>query len=161
LAQVEQVIQWTQDVGIAQKAFFTFGHIGETMEDANQTLEFIQRNLSRMSRPSIGVGIRIYPGTEVENFALANGYLGHFSWSEPYHKQENEILNTSPNIPILTQPQMGFAELVELKRRTLQVQSANPGFVFRRILKAHSVADLKKYWQSLIKLLRLKFSRGN
>ena len=161
LAQVEQVIQWTQDVGIAQKAFFTFGHIGETMEDAHQTLEFIQKNLSRMARPSIGVGIRIYPGTEVENFALANGYLDHFSWSEPYHKQENEILNTSPNIPILTQPQMGFAELVELKRRTLQVQSANPGFVFRRILKAHSVADLKKYWQSLIKLLRLKFSRGN
>jgi anaerobic magnesium-protoporphyrin IX monomethyl ester cyclase len=159
LAQVEQVIQWTHDLGIAQKAFFTIGHIEETVEDATQTLEFIHRNLNRIALPSIGVGIRIYPGTEVEKYALANGLLSNFSWSEPYHEEKNVVLNSPANIPILIQPQLGFPELFTLKRRTLQAQSSSLGFILRRIQRAHSPADLRKYAQSAMKLLRLKLTR--
>lgn len=157
LAQAEQVIQWTRDLGIAQKAFFTIGHLDETPEDADETLAFIQRNLKRITRPSVGVGIRIYPGTEVEREALARGYLRGFRWSQPYDEERNHLLDVPSNIPVLIQPQMGFQELLELKRRALVVQGSSPVFVLRRVLRAHSAADLKKYARSLTKVLRLTF----
>ena len=155
LAQVEDVLKWTNDLGIAQKVFFTFGHINETMEDAEQTLSFIERNLNRISRPSINVGIRIYPGTEVEKYAFTQGYLGIFSWAEPYEAKENLILNAPRNIPLLLQPQMGLQELLEIKRRTLALQGSNLKFVLRRLAGAHSLSDLLRYARGVGKVTRL------
>lgn len=155
LKQAEQVIQWTHDLGIAQKVFFTLGHIEETRDDAEKTLAFIQRNLNRITLPSIGTGIRIYPGTEVERYALASGYLRDFSWSAPYDAPDNTLLNAARNIPMLLQPQMGLADLLAFKRRALIIQATNPRFVWRRMTRSHSGADLSKYAQSAAKMLRL------
>jgi anaerobic magnesium-protoporphyrin IX monomethyl ester cyclase len=155
LRQAEQVIQWTHDLGIAQKVFFTLGHIEETQADADMTLAFIQRNLNRITLPSIGIGIRIYPGTEVEKFALANGYLRDFSWSRPYDEPTNQLLNAARNIPMLLQPQMGIADLLAFKRRALVIQATNPRFVWRRMMQAHGGADVNKYVQSAAKMVRL------
>ena len=156
MTQVKKVLDWTNTLGIQQKPFFTFGHIEETTEDAQMTLDFIKDNLGRMAMPSIGVGIRVYPGTEVERFALSHNLLPGFAWSQPYHEERNKFLNTSTNIPILIQPQMGFAELLSIKQKTLALQSANFAFVVRRISKAHSWADLKKYARFFVKMIRLK-----
>jgi anaerobic magnesium-protoporphyrin IX monomethyl ester cyclase len=156
MMQVKKVLDWTNQLGINQKPFFTFGHIEESMGDAQETLDFIKENLGRMAMPSIGVGIRVYPGTEVERFALSHNLLPGFSWSQPYHEERNKFLNTSTNIPILIQPQMGFDELLSIKQKTLAVQSSNIWFVLRRISKAHSWADLKKYAQFFAKMVRLK-----
>ena len=160
LAQAEQVIEWTHSLGIAQKVFFTLGHIEETRDDAEKTLTFIQRNLRRITLPSIGTGIRIYPGTEVEKYALANGYLREFSWSLPYDEPTNQLLNATRNIPMLIQPQMGLSDLLAFKRRALVIQATNPGFVWRRMMQAHSGADVTKYAQSAAKMLRLSLSGG-
>ncbi len=154
--QVKRVLDWTNTLGIQQKPFFTFGHIEETMDDAQLTLDFIRDNLGRMAMPSIGVGIRVYPGTEVERFAMAQNLLPGFAWSQPYHEERNILLSTSVNIPILIQPQMGFDELLAIKQKTLSLQSSNLSFVLRRIRKAHSWADLKKYAQFFVRMIRLK-----
>ncbi len=156
MTQVKKVLDWTNQLGINQKPFFTFGHIEETMSDAQETLEFIKENLGRMAMPSIGVGIRVYPGTEVERYAMSNNLLPGFSWSQPYHEERNKFLNTSTNIPILIQPQMGFDDLLSIKQKTLSVQSSNVWFVLRRLSKAHSWADLRKYAQFFVKMVRLK-----
>ena len=109
-----------------------------------------------MAMPSIGVGIRVYPGTEVERFAMSNNLLPGFSWSQPYNEERNKFLSTSTNIPILIQPQMGFDELLSIKQKTLALQSGNLSFVLRRISKAHSWADLQKYARFFVKMVRLK-----
>jgi len=154
--QVKRVLDWTNTLGIQQKPFFTFGHIEETMDDAQLTLDFIRDNLGRMAMPSIGVGIRVYPGTEVERFAMAQNLLPGFAWSQPYHEERNVLLSTSANIPILIQPQMGFDELLTIKQKTLSLQSSNLAFVLRRLRKAHSWADLVKYARFFVRMLRLK-----
>jgi radical SAM superfamily enzyme YgiQ (UPF0313 family) len=160
LAQAEQVLDWTHDLGIAQKVFFTIGHIEETIQDAEQTLQFIQRNLHRIAKPAIGIGIRIYPGTEVERYAQEKGYLADFSWSQPFSEPRNTFLDIAPNIPVFIQPQLGFDELLDLKRRALAAQASNPLFVIRRILTSHSGADIRKYARSLRKMIRPKPSGG-
>ena len=160
LKQAEQVIEWTHSLGIAQKVFFTLGHIEETRDDVEKTLAFIQRNLNRITLPSIGTGIRIYPGTEVEKYALANGYLPEFSWSKPYDERTNPLLNAARNIPVLIQPQMSLSDLWEFKRRALRIQATNPRFVWRRMMQSHSGADVSKYAHSVAKMVRLSLS-GN
>lgn len=156
MEQVLRVLDWTNTLGIQQKPFFTFGHIEETMADADITLAFIKANLGRMAMPSIGVGIRVYPGTEVERYAQMKDLLPGFSWSQPYHEPRNTYLSTSTNIPILIQPQMGFEDLLSIKEKTLSLQSANLSFVWRRLKKAHSWADLRKYAQFFIRMMKLK-----
>ncbi len=154
LDQVDQVLKWTNDLGISQRAFFTFGHIEETVEDAEITFNYIKERLNKISLLGIGVGIRIYPGTEVERYALSQGYLDGFSWSEPYSSPGNNILSLSENIPTLIQPQLGYEELHAINKKVLTLQARNPRFIIRRILKSHSKADFKRYVGIFKRLVR-------
>ena len=145
LQQVEEVLKWTHDLGISQRAFFTFGHIEETVQDAELTLEYIHKHLNKISLLGIGVGLRLYPGTEVESYARAQGWLDGFSWSEPYQAPQNKILNLPGNIPTFIQPQMGYEELYRINKRVLALQARNPRYILRRLKKSHSTGDIKRF----------------
>jgi radical SAM superfamily enzyme YgiQ (UPF0313 family) len=156
--QIDDVLGWCHELGIQQRAFFSFGHIGESMEDAEMTLNFIREHLNQLSLLSIGVGIRIYPGTEVEKYALVNKYLENFSWSLPYRCEKNVLLNLPENIPTLIQPQFGWGELYEINRQVLSLQASNPRFILRRMVKSHSKEDLKRYMKILRRYLKSKLN---
>ena len=54
---------------------FLFGGPGETPETVRETLQFAQNNIRPMDVAFFNVGIRIYPGTELESIARAEGIL--------------------------------------------------------------------------------------
>jgi radical SAM superfamily enzyme YgiQ (UPF0313 family) len=116
--QAERVLRWTKDLGLYTKVFFTFGHIGETLDDAMKTVEFMDRYAKYIDLAAYSVSVRIYPGTEVEQSALAQGLLPKdFSWDRPYLDQKIEALGTDPIIPIVLQPQFGWKEFRKLELR--------------------------------------------
>jgi len=116
--QAEAVLTWARELGIKSKVFFTFGHIGETMDDAKQTFRFMESHRRSIDTFGSSVGIRIYPGTAVEGYAKSIGCLsGSFSWSLPYEERRNEELGADPTVPILLGPGMGWDELRALERR--------------------------------------------
>ena len=116
--QAERVLRWTKDLGLYTKVFFTFGHIGETLEDAMKTVEFMERYAKYIDLAAYSVSVRIYPGTEVEQLALAQGFLPKdFTWDRPYFNQKIEALGTDPIIPIVLQPQFGWKEFRKLELR--------------------------------------------
>ena len=127
LEHVENVFHWTKDLGIYTKVFFTFGHIDETLDDARKTVEFMEKNAQYISVAATGIGVRIYPGTEVEQFARSKDFLKKdFSWSLPFVDQNIESLGNDPLIPILIQPQFGWREFRKIEFRLAQFWLKNP-----------------------------------
>jgi radical SAM superfamily enzyme YgiQ (UPF0313 family) len=127
LDHVENVFRWTQELGILTKVFFTFGHIGETFDDARQTVEFMEKNAKYISVAATGIGVRIYPGTEVEHFARLSKYLrSDFSWSTTFLDQNIESLGNDPLVPILLQPQFGWKEFRKIEFRLARFWLKNP-----------------------------------
>jgi hypothetical protein len=80
-----------------------------------------------ISVAATGIGIRIYPGTEVEHFARSSKYLDDdFSWSAPFIDQNVESLGNDPLVPILIQPQFGWKEFRKIEFRLARFWLKNP-----------------------------------
>ncbi|MDY6853835.1 MAG: radical SAM protein [Thermodesulfobacteriota bacterium] len=157
--QVIDVFHWTKDLGILTKVFFTFGHIQETLEDAMATLDFIDKHNKYITSPGIGVGIKIYPGTQVERYAYEIGCLdAGFSWAVPYHSKEAEFMSGEPNVPLLIQPQMGFKELRKVRYQLLKKRLKDPIGIFKSIKDAWSKDNLKKVWTIAKGMIQTRFS---
>lgn len=135
LEQVVKVFVWTHELGIMTKVFFTFGHAGERVEDARATVEFMERYSKYMTLAATGVGVRVYPGTEVEQYAVAHNLLGQdFSWSGTYFEPKIEALGNDPIVPVLVQPQFGWSEFSTIEYRLLRFWLKNPILTLRALL---------------------------
>lgn len=148
LNKAEELINLAYELGIRTKVFFLFGHIGETMEDALMTSKFIDKHRNKIATLSSRVGVIIYPGTAVEQYARENGYLPkNFSWAEPYlNDKELEFLSAPPDIPVLIQPQLGLSELKKLRRKELKGRFSNLKIIWAKIKKIRNKNELKRFW---------------
>jgi anaerobic magnesium-protoporphyrin IX monomethyl ester cyclase len=116
--QAVQCLNLCKDVGLRTKVFFSFGHIGETMEDVERTFIFIDKYANKISTLASGAGVRIYPGTYLEEYARGNSLLPDgFEWSLPYDESRLEHILQTRCIPVLVQPQLGFDELEQIALR--------------------------------------------
>ncbi len=145
--QAVAVLRWTHDLGIRTKVFFTFGHIDETMEDAEQTFRFMERHRRLIDTFGSSVGIRIYPGTAVEHHARSIGSLPpSFSWSLPFEEPRARRLGCDPLVPVLVQPQMGWDELEALERRHLWFWMKDPASSLRILRDQWKVHHGQQWW---------------
>ena len=109
--QVVDVLNWCHDLGIKTKLFFSIGHADETLDQAKETIRFIDRYRGRITRIAKIVGIMVYPGTGVERYAFEHGLLGEdFSWSKPLAQLDPGLV-FSNTAPLLFQPQFGREEM--------------------------------------------------
>ncbi len=110
--QAEEVLYLCNEIGLRTKVFFSFGHIGETMDDVDKTFRFIDKHEKEITTLASGAGVRIYPGTFLETYARDKELLAHgFEWSLPYDDDRLEKVLQTRSIPVLIQPQMGYDEL--------------------------------------------------
>jgi len=154
--QAEELLNLCFDVGLKTKVFFSFGHIGENMEDVRKTFRFIDKYSDKITTVASGAGVRIYPGTYLEEYARKNGLLPEdFSWSMPFTEKRARRILQSESIPLLLQPQLGFPELediaLEIYRRRFKGWKGL-GRGLRKIL------DREK-WGKLFQLLKIKLER--
>jgi len=128
--QISDALRLSHRLGFKTKVFFTFGHIGETMADARETLRFIRQNSRYITRLGGGVGINVFPGTEVEEYARESGALDpEFSWSTRYYEPRNPFFATPPNVPLLIQPQFGWKEMKRVRYLQLLHKAQDPKLV--------------------------------
>ncbi len=133
--QAIDVLKWCKDLDIKTKAFFTFGHPGETLRDSMMTLGFIDKYFDYISWPAVSTEVRIYPGTPLERYARENGLLPKsFSWSENIEKS----LTTTTNIPVLLQPSFGRKEMRKVGDR-LQWILLSKNLDFKEYLKTYTL----------------------
>lgn len=111
IQQITDVMKWCKELDIKTKVFFSFGHIDETLDDSKKTFAFIDKHINYITHLSVALGVRVYPGTRVENHARENRLLPKdFSWSEPF-KDIDEYPIATDNVPLLLQPSYGIKEL--------------------------------------------------
>jgi hypothetical protein len=146
LSEAEEVLKWARDLGFLTKAFFTLGHPGESYAEALETNRFIRRNQKYIRLAGYHAGVKIYPGTFVEEFARGKGLLPpRFRWSAQYRNEANRrLFRPVDNIPILLQEKMGLKELRRLRIDFVLMRVASPRFVFEklgRIFRGRSVGS--------------------
>jgi len=153
LEQVSNVLKWCTELDLETKAFFSFGHISETWQDTEKTLAFIDRHRNEISSLAKGYGIRIYPGTQVERYAIENGLLPKdFSWSRPSKNIVEDVVFNA-GVPILLQPSYGLKELrsclyrLELKGNVDSIRS-----IIRNLRKIKSFRELLLKLSIVVKL---------
>lgn len=114
--EIKSRLEFCQQLGIRVKAFFIFGSLDETFDEAADTVKFIRENKHLVQDRAITGASSILPGTDLEKIAVEKGYhRKNFNWSKYYFDSRNLSLGRSPFIPLLVQPQMGFKELLRLK----------------------------------------------
>lgn len=152
--QVENVLDWCNDLGIKVKLFIMCGLPEETLNEALETREFMRKHRDRISKlagPSMTI---IFPGTKVFEFARVRGYLPkNFSWSKPIDLAEyDELRLPYENVPVLMQPQFGKKEY---SKAIYEDMKALGHFSFweiaKKIFTIRSISDIKRYWYSLRK----------
>jgi radical SAM superfamily enzyme YgiQ (UPF0313 family) len=132
--QISAALVLAHRLGFKTKVFFTFGHIEESLADARKTLGFIRQNARYISRLGGGIGINIFPGTEVEEFARACGALPPgFSWAAPFHKARNSFFATPPSVPILIQPGFGWREMYLVRCQQLLQKARDSQVLLARL----------------------------
>jgi radical SAM superfamily enzyme YgiQ (UPF0313 family) len=132
LEQTINVFHWAKKLGIYTKVFFTFGHIDETIQEARKTVEFMEKYAKYISVAATGIGIRIYPGTEVERYAHSIKTIDeNFYWTSSFNDSDIESLGNDPLIPILIQPQFGWHEFRKIEFRLVRFWLKNPYSAFR------------------------------
>ena len=120
-----QTVQWARECGLRTKVFLLWGHPGETVEQAQDTIE-----IYKILKPDVDIlyspkPVKIYPGTKVERFARENWMLPeNFSWSATYYDKKNLEYGASPHVPLLLQPQFSHSEFKRLEKKlSLEVNS--------------------------------------
>lgn len=147
LGDAEQVLRWCHELGIRTKVFFTVGHIGETEREGRETIRFIRHNRKYITLVGYNPGIRMYPGTRVEEYAREHQLLPRdFSWSRPYENRDNiGVYRPVDSIPILLQPGMGLRELGRLRRRYIRVRLLSLNFLIFKVRLLLKNRELMKY----------------
>lgn len=116
---IDQAIRFCttcRDLGIEVQPYFMYSLPGETREDAELTLDLIER-LEEFTLPASFQPCLVFPGTEVERIARSNSLLDpSFSWAAPYHSDVNAELDQLPNIPLFLD-RMTLDDLRGLKAR--------------------------------------------
>ncbi|MGB9719875.1 MAG: B12-binding domain-containing radical SAM protein [bacterium] len=155
--QSQKLLEICHQLGFKVKAFFSFGHISETMADVEKTFEFIEKNRSIITTVASGAGIRIYPGTYLEDYARKNNLLPpDFQWSNPYEEPRNELIMQAKEIPVLIQPQLGYDELEAIALRIYSNRFSGWEGFKRGITKITNPEKIKK----LSQLLKLRIKHG-
>ena len=112
--QSVRLFNWAEKLDMHVICSVTCGHPTETYEEALYTLNFIKDYLSDNVHIMDLQPMRIYPGTELERFAIENNLLPEgFDWCIDYDYDPG-LKRSTPYVPILIQPQMGIPEFKAL-----------------------------------------------
>lgn len=150
LDQVEQLFSYTKKIGIKTTAYFMCSHVGETFDDALETIRFINRIEKKYGVATTLQPCMILPGTEIEVIAKASGAIAPtFSWADNFHDTFNAKLGQVTTIPLyidtLTRKQI--AEILAKKSKLMEISSRYKNLsvdYFRVALKAHGLIKLFK-----------------
>ena len=136
---VEQAVaafELSRKEGIETQAFFTIGHLTETLEDIDQSRALIKRLKPDFLFVSV---VTPYPGTALYDDLKEAGKLKGLDWHDFAFFKKTVPWNTD---------QLTGAELAEIRDRMLRNYYFSPGFIFGKLVRLRSPAQLRYYLSS-------------
>jgi radical SAM superfamily enzyme YgiQ (UPF0313 family) len=153
LEQAQQALEWAKEIGMLTKVFFTAGHPGETYAEAMETVRFVRKNAPLVRIAGFHTGIKVYPGTYVDEYARENNLLPDgFNWSKPYLNEDQRKLFRAPdNVPILIQPSLTLKQLRRIRIAFILTRVSSPRFIKEKIASILSGGNLLRYFRIITK----------
>ncbi|MGH7265008.1 MAG: B12-binding domain-containing radical SAM protein [Candidatus Rokuibacteriota bacterium] len=161
LKQAFDVIDWCNEYGVIASPGFIFSHPTETWEEAQETIEVIER---LKDRAQCGVSIlHIYPGIALEKQAIEEGrHPKDFSWTRKRDTRVIYLPAAQGHVP-LYQDRLSWWQISELIFRFAESRRFS---IWRQLKKVpqvlasiYSWADVKRYAIMFLVFCRLKAQR--
>jgi anaerobic magnesium-protoporphyrin IX monomethyl ester cyclase len=136
LDQAEDALSLAKRAGFTTMAFYMFGFLDETYEDALATIRFATRTNSDYATFSVLIP---YPGTALYEAALERGVIPSDFWLE-------FTRNPVPNyrIPHLIEQYMDRATLIRVKDKALRRYYFRPARLARELAQLRSWTEFKR-----------------
>ena len=119
LEQIQKAFRATNEAGIDSLAHVIFGLPGETEKTLRQTLKFVLGLDPTYAQFYCAIP---FPGTELRDEALKQGWITDFDWSQ--HEINKAVLET---------PDLSSQQLLRWKRRAYQRFYFRPKYLFRQV----------------------------
>ncbi len=135
--QVELVLGWCRELNIKTKIFFTFGHIDETYEECIVDIKFMNKFKHKIDFFATTIGMRVYPGTNLEIQAKRRGLIPEdFSWAKYKAPLKNFLVLEPSDVMVLSQKQLPMHKLSMLILRLFaQGTVLSPHYIKKMIVE--------------------------
>jgi len=157
LKDFQHMVEWCQELDVIPNAFFIFSHPTETWEEAQETIQIIEKYKDRIEG-SVAI-LHIYPGTPLEKVAKEQGILPpDFSWTTKHHSKIITLPTAQGDVPLYVD-KLTWAQISELVFRwSFSTSKSSVVKKIPQIFKnIHSFGDIKRYAIMAFVYLRLKF----
>ena len=159
LADFENIVAWSKELGIVPNAFFIFSHPTETWEEAQETIRLIEEYKDRVEA-SVAI-LHVYPGTPLETTAKEIGLLpADFSWTKKHPSKVITLPAAQGDVPLFID-RLTWAQISELlfrwsfSRKDIPIARKIP----RVLSKIRSWGDIKRTAVMALVFLRLRLRR--
>jgi len=154
-----KLVQWCQELDIIPNAFFIFSHPTETWEEAQETIDIIEK-YEESIESSVAI-LHIYPGTPLEKTAKEMGILPEdFTWTKRYRSKIITLPAAQGDVPLFVD-KLKWSQISEMIFRWSL--SGGKASVLRKIpavLKnMRSFGDLRRYTIMAWVYFRLKLTK--
>ncbi len=111
-----QFVRWAGELGFTPNAFLIYSHDTETWDEANETLEIIEKMKTINPETQIATALlHVYPGTPLENIAKERGVLTpDFSWARKKDMKKVMVLPAAQGHVPLFKHKLTWFQLAEL-----------------------------------------------
>jgi radical SAM superfamily enzyme YgiQ (UPF0313 family) len=141
IEDAEKAIAETKKAGIACRASFMFGNMGETVASMAKTLQFTLEANPDFALFNIATP---YPGTPMYDWAKKNGYL----------LSEDLSLYTASKC-LVNLPTVSPSIVEEYARYAWKKFYGRPSYIVGRLFKIRSIHDIKAYYNAFFSLLKI------
>lgn len=135
--QVEQAFAWSREARIKTLAFFILGCPGDDRESIEKTIQWAKRLKADFAYFSLAIP---YPGTELYELALREGYLQEDYWKAFIQKEGS----TDEPSPLFTTHELSRPYLYRCLRKAYVTYYLSPSFLLSRLKALKSPSDL--FW---------------
>ncbi|MFH1445136.1 MAG: radical SAM protein [Nanoarchaeota archaeon] len=142
LDQVKKAVKWSKELDMYVRGFFMLGNAGETKETIEKTINFASSLNLDLSQFSITTP---FPGTELWETAKQYGEFKYKDWSD---------FNTMA--PLFVPNGLTADYLVSKTSEAFRRCHLKPKYILKRMLAMRSPQDIKKNWQGMKMVLKLK-----
>ncbi|MCP2519633.1 B12-binding domain-containing radical SAM protein [Candidatus Aminicenantes bacterium AC-708-M15] len=158
IQDVENVVEWCNELNIIPTIFFIFSHPTETWEEAKETIYLMEKFKTKADLSS--AILHIYPGTPLEKYARENKILpDNFTWARKRHPKIITLPFAQGDVPLF-KDKLTWAQISELIFRWMKAKGKTS--VFKKIPQVltniRSFSDIKRYLIMAFVYLKVKFT---
>jgi len=146
LQEVRRAVGLAREAGLDTMAYYMFGFLDETLEEAWETIRF-----ARELRTDYAVFAVLipYPGTEIYRAALEEGIIPFDHWLEFTRNPRPDY-----RIPHLIEQHLNRRALIDLRDRALRTYYLRPGRIFKEVKGLRSFRDLAQKSRMALNILQ-------